>query len=496
MTEIIILPSRVKLFHLIDRSSSDQYSGMASFSYVRSQRGNLMLQNEGFMYYREKCENDITFWKCLKYKAVSGRCLGRATTHDGKVELKHDHNHAGDAAAIEVREVHCTLRKRGVDTRDAPKFILAESISSCSQAALSQLPPSINLKRTVRTSRRKVGPRFKDPVLREDITLHATYTQTKRGEPFLLYNSGKVADRIIIFGTLSQLEVLARTPHWFIDGTFKHCPRTFQQILTIHGLRNDRCLPFIFALLPNKAESTYNALFDVLHDLKQLNPQSVMSDYEKGLRNAVQCKFPNATIRGCLFHFNQCIYRAIQNDGLKKRYDSDADFALNIRHLSALAFVPPADVTATFEFLENTNHFLPEAQPVVEYFEDVWVGRPRRTLRKPPQYDHASWNCYNATLEGLPRTNNAVEGWHRGFDALTTRYHDSLWETIENFKREQALTELTLEQDGAGGPPQEKRRCTMDAESHLASVVLTYEDVNDDDGLRVYLRGVTSNLSY
>jgi len=92
--------------------------------------------------------------------------------------------------------------------------------------------------------------------------------------------------------------------------------------------------------------------------------------------------------------------------------------------------------------------------------------------------------------------NNAVEGWHRGFDALTTRYHESLWETIENFKREHTFTEMMVAQDNAGGPPAKKRRRTMNAESRLASVVLKYEDISGGAELQDYLQGVTSNLSY
>ena len=108
---------------------------------------------------------------------------------------------------------------------------------------------------------------------------------------------------------------------------------------------------------------------------------------------------------------------------------------------------------------------------MIDYFEDVWIGRPRGRLnanRKPPQFPHASWNCYDALLEGLPRTNNSVEGWHRGFDSLTTRYHQSLWETIENFKREQSLCEMQIEKDISGGPPPEKRRQILTAEDRIA----------------------------
>lgn len=168
--------------------------------------------------------------------------------------------------------------------------------------------------------------------------------------------------------------------------------------------------PLVYALLPDKSTSTYKRVFRALQDIEPtLNPTTVLRDFEKSLLAALDAVFPNATLRGCLFHFNQCIYRAIQRNGLKKRYDTDADFALQMRYLSALAFVPIDDIARVFEHLVDINHFPEEAEEVVEYFEEEWIGRLRsRRSRKPQSYSLDLWNCYNATLEGLPRTNNAV----------------------------------------------------------------------------------------
>jgi len=188
------------------------------------------------------------------------------------------------------------------------------------------------------------------------------------------------------------------------------------------------------------------------------------SDFEKAVMKALRKTFHAPKLRGCLFHFNQAIYRAIQSAGLKRKYDSNPDFALKLRHLSAsaLAFVLVDDVVAAFEFLVDSKFFPDEVNDVVEYFEDQWIGRlRRRTSRKPAPYPPSVWNVHNVTLAGLPCTNNAVEGWHRGFDSLTTRYHDSLWETIENFRREETLAAALNEADLAGGPPPEKERRTM-----------------------------------
>ncbi|KAF2883555.1 hypothetical protein ILUMI_22619 [Ignelater luminosus] len=63
--------------------------------------------------------------------------------------------------------------------------------------------------------------------------------------------------------------------------------------------------------------------------------------------------------------------------------------------------------------------------PIVDYFEDTWIGRPgRRNKRRNPSFPHSLWNCYEATLEDLPKiNNNSVEGWHREFSQLLGASH-------------------------------------------------------------------------
>jgi hypothetical protein len=58
-----------------------------------------------------------------------------------------------------------------------------------------------------------------------------------------------------------------------------------------------------------------------------------------------------------VFLFCQCLYRNIQSNGLQHRYENDADFAMQMRHLPSLAFVPVEDVTQAFEELLSRVDF-------------------------------------------------------------------------------------------------------------------------------------------
>ena len=63
---------------------------------------------------------------------------------------------------------------------------------------------------------------------------------------------------IIIFTTQSNLECLCRQiTDIIIDGTFKSCPKFFDQIYSIHGCKHGNYVPLIFALLPSRTQKCY-----------------------------------------------------------------------------------------------------------------------------------------------------------------------------------------------------------------------------------------------
>ena len=77
--------------------------------------------------------------------------------------------------------------------------------------------------------------------------------------------------------------------------------------------------------------------------------------------------------------------------------------------LAALAFVPSNSVLLYFEVL--SDDIPAELEPLYDYFEDNYLGRPaRHGQRCAPNFAIEMWSiCQGAEL-GLPHTNNAVEG--------------------------------------------------------------------------------------
>ena len=91
----------------------------------------------------------------------------------------------------------------------------------------------------------------------------------------------------------------------------------------------------------------------------------------------------------------------------------------------------------------------------------------------------------------LPRTNNAVEGWHRSFQANVGAYHPNFWRFIDILKREQNLTQVNIAQARAGHPAEPQRRRYQDSNQRIKNIVQDYPNCN----IMQYLRGLAHNIS-
>jgi hypothetical protein len=221
-----------------------------------------------------------------------------------------------------------------------------------------------------------------------------------------------------------------------------------------------------------------------------------MTDFEQSAINSFKESFPGSLQRGCFFHLSQCLWRKTQQiEGMQEKYRNDPDFALQIRHLAALAYVPEAEVMTSFENLLDSQYYTENErflQPLIDYFEDTWIGRmDRRNKRRQPLFPISLWNCHEAAKSGLPRTNNSVEGWHRGFNQLLGSSHPTIWKFIDDLKKEQSLNEMKIEQYIAGQHPPVSRKVYRNTAQRVEDIVKDYENRNILD----FLRGIAHNFN-
>lgn len=112
-----------------------------------------------------------------------------------------------------------------------------------------------------------------------------------------------------------------RNKHFFGDGTFKRVPQPFFQLFTIHVDTGSseiatNIVPAMFALLPNKTQRTYEALFKLVRDVLGINIRLYKCDYELGQINAFKTVFGQSTVTGCYYHFNKTIWKNAEDCGM------------------------------------------------------------------------------------------------------------------------------------------------------------------------------------
>ncbi|CAF1433378.1 unnamed protein product [Rotaria sp. Silwood1] len=442
-----------------------------------SQKGKPLVVYDGFIYTLER----QTTIKCI-FRCQDRDCKARCHTNltmDSFLSEPTKHSHPPNPERIPALELKTEIKIKAATSDEASSSILHSSMRSLPLNAVSNLPKDDSLMRSIR--RQRSSP-YSDPNSR----LPDNLRKTDRGEKFILYEDNDM----IIFTTRTNLSLLKECKHWFVDGTFKVCPNDFYQLFTVHALLTSTIIPLVYVLLIGKSAADYTKFFQKLLEVDDFAPESILSDYESGTIKAIKDFFPNAIHRGCLFHFGQCVWRHIQDNGLSKKYQDDENFRLNVRKLLSLPFVPVVDVVEAFNLV--ADNFDDDGDTLLEYFEKTWIGekKKRGAGRKKPKFNYELWNVYERVINNLPRSNNSVEGWHNGFANRVSNAHPSTAKLADKIRREQSKFEIDIERINQGHELKMKKTIYRKLNERMVRVVNIY----DKNQLDQYLKNVSANV--
>lgn len=453
-----------------------------------TQKGKRMLFYEGYRFkFAKRNVDDSVSWRCLQ-----SHCCGRIKIMDDFITVITEHNHTPEPGKIEALKAAIEMRERAEQDFCKPRQIIQNSTAGIALEAAVHLPSYSASQRNIERKRKITREPLQNPGTVRDIVIPQALQTTLRGMPFMLWDSGAVdPNRILMFGSKENLDSLKTHQHWFIDGTFKVAPKLFFQVFTIHSLVEHKALPMVYALMTDKTEASYNRLFDGLKNLQPaLNPKSIMSDFEKASQNAVGQAFPAAEIVGCLFHLGQNLWRKVQQLNLANAYKNDENFRTHVKMLLALSFVPPADVAAVFD--ELVQQCPPEMADLIDYWEDNYIGRMRLNTRVNPRFPIPLWNVHARVTNGLPRTNNSVEGWHHAFQQCVDCHHPSIIKLVEHFRKEQDHVEIQMERfKGGVRQPTASKSKYVQLSRRLEAIIPAYGLIMNVE----YLRRISHNLS-
>jgi hypothetical protein len=339
----------------------------------------------------------------------------------------------------------------------------------------------------------------------QEINIPIHLHTTMNGERFLAKEITFGEEKMIIFCTTSNLQNLQEADYWIMDGTFKTVPILFQQLYTIHALvkkgNSSRVLSMVYVLMTSKSEEMYKKLFEVLIELGNqsgldLSPPFIITDFEQAAIKAARAEFPNSSNKGCFFHLCQNLWKKIQSERLANEYGNNEEFSIKLRHITALAFLPPAEIPAAFD---QVKLLLPQSTAgVVQYFEENYVHGRRRILRDgsittrlTPLFPPELWSIYELVELEYPRTQNTVEGWHNRWNNLIGKAHVGVYKIVEEMRKEQQQVDLQIESMIRGQTQPAQRKQHIERENRILSI---FNDRNNRSIIE-YLRGISHNIS-
>ena len=387
-----------------------------------SQRnGHVIVDSNGYEYTFKVMTAAGECWRCPK---ISTKLHCNAVYHPGRVDKNGNPKDPRGAKKTKhicmkkyrpqfVRKLRADLKREGLlhlleTAISLVKKEMKGLISEEEQKLFTTLPSQVRLAAQVNYYRRRVRPQ-------QIKTLQFEMNHSCIPEDFLKTDINDGESRHIIFATAEQLKRLANAVTWYVDGTFKIVKLPFVQMFSVHvfvksGLYTAQ-IPVAFVMMSGRTSPDYVAVFKALLELvPQTKVERIVLDFEKAVWSALygmmeRNEFPKVTIKGCFFHFTQAVFRRIQNLGMKTQYVRDLGTKDICRRMMSLPLLPHECVPGAFQQLKQRcdDSGIECLQKFGDYVKKNWIDG---------WFGPKTWVCYTEHI----RTNNHVEGYHRGLN--------------------------------------------------------------------------------
>jgi len=108
----------------------------------------------------------------------------------------------------------------------------------------------------------------------------------------------------------------------------------------------------------------------------------------------------------------------------------------------------------------------------------------------PPMFPPSLWSVLESVERGYPRTQNAVEAWHRRWGSLVGTAHPGVYTIIQKLQQEQRTVETNIESLVRGTRVKVIKKKDREREARI--LLLTQERNNRE--IVDFLRGIAHNF--
>lgn len=383
---------------------------------TNSKRGGDKINYLGYGYNYKEQKSGVIIWRCCKRG-----CVGLLkTTKDYDLIYVGFHSHLQNENVIKSMQLIEKMKERAIKTTETPRNIISKVLNN--EKVFGGVTHTTKyLTEQILKKRRNASFGSENASNNLDKIRY-----TNNGVNFILRECGLDEDNgFIVFGTESNLIHLSENKIWVIDCTFKVAPAGFQQLLTIQARIRDEYVALLYVILKNKSLVSYSGIFKWISLTKNVkSPENIIIDFEQALFLGIKLAFPTSAINGCLFHLGQIIWRKLQSFCFTEKYKCCYSFCYCIKLINALAFVPEYDILKFAKLLyayfkrENMDEDL---ITVLNWFIEKFCVSSNNENHNPK-----FWSVYKRTKDGLPRTTNSLEGYHRHLNCVLNTNNPSV----------------------------------------------------------------------
>ncbi len=101
--------------------------------------------------------------------------------------------------------------------------------------------------------------------------------------------------------------------------------------------------------------------------------RTITIDFELGISDVFTKHYPTVIVRGCLFHYEQSLFRKFVDVGLNTAYKNDENFRNWIRSFAALSLLPLNHMLWGLQYLIRTRPKYPGIHEFLDYYSNIWT---------------------------------------------------------------------------------------------------------------------------
>lgn len=129
--------------------------------------------------------------------------------------------------------------------------------------------------------------------------------------------------------------------------------------------------------MTRKTTEAYKAALRYIEiNIFKLKPSRLRTDFEEGLRKALNELYPGVVLNGCWYHYVAALRRKALSLGMFELITNDLNARTIFRMLRCLPLLPPEKIVEGFLIIRNEAHAFNlgrEFKPFFDYFQ-YWIN--------------------------------------------------------------------------------------------------------------------------